>query len=399
MQIGTCTRARTLHAGALLGLIAALALPAAAAAAAPDALARTGRSLIVATSSPGNAFVGGLSVVTAAPVAGDLTAVGGTLAAAAPVAGDALLIGGSAKVRANVSGDLRMLAGTAVVEKPVGGDLGVLAGRLRAEAPVAGSIVAFALDAVAIGGAGGPVTIYGNTVTLGGVFAGDVRVVALDRLALLPGTIVHGTLEYQAPIPAAIPPSATVAGGVRYTAASYLPGTGISKTLALVSIGVFLLARVVASVILAGILAGLFPRLAERVVDEGYGRSVRHLLLVTLLGFAAFVATPILALLLLLTLVGGAVALLLGIAYALLVLLALAYAGITLGGVFARRVLARREVLWRDGALGALALSVVALIPVVGLAILLMLASFAAGALLSIAFRFAFSNSPDGEML
>ena len=372
---------------------------AAAYAATPGDQVSTARSLVVATSSPGNAYEVGASVVAAAPVAKDFTAVGGTIVEAAEVAGDALLLGGTVAVRAPVAGDLRLLAGSASIEGPVAGDLAAIALKLTATAPVTGSSFVGALDTTLTGGAAGPVTIYGNTVTLGGDFAGDVRVVAGDRLTLLPGTKIRGALTYQAPVPATISGSAAAVGGIHYTVASYLPGVGVSKTLALASIGIFLFARVLASLILAGLLAGLFPGLAEAVIDEAYGVRARHLLLTTLLGFAAIVATPIFILLLALTFVGLGLAILLGIAYALLILLALVYSGILAGGAFARRYLHRDYVRWSDAVLGTLALSLVALIPTIGVLLVLLLTAFAAGALLQISFRFAFLHTDETEPL
>lgn len=362
-------------------------------------LVRVDRSVVIATSSPENAYVAGISVIVGSPRGGDLTAIAGTLVVAAPITHDALLVTGSGNVRAHVGGDLRSLAGRLDISKPVGGDLSVLAASLRDSGRIEGDVVAAALEVALTGGAEGSVTVYGNAVTLGGEFDGDVHVVAGDRLTLLPETVIHGTLAYEAPIPAAIPDSVIVEGGIAYTAADYLPGAGISKTLAMASIGIFLLARIIATLLLAGLLTGLFPSLAAAVVAEAYGRRERHILLVTLLGFAAFVATPILLLLLALTLVGAGVALLLAVGYAVLVLLSLSYAGILLGGLVARRFFGREAPYWTDGVFGTLALSLVALIPVVGLAVLLILASFAAGALISIFFRFAFSNSLEDEVL
>lgn len=352
-----------------------------------------------ATASSSNVYEVGASVIVAAPVARDLTAVGGTIVEAAEVAGDTLLLGGSVAVRAPSKGDLRLIAGNAIIEHPVAGDLAALALRLHVEAPVTGSVSVGALSATLSRGATGPVVMYGNAITLGGEFGGDVRVVAGDRLTLLPGTKIKGTLTYQAPVPATIPDSAAVQGSISYTAASYLPGVGVSKTLALVSIGIFLFARVLASLILAGLLAGLFPRFAEAVIDEVYDKRARRFLLTALLGFAAVVATPILILLLALTFIGLGLAILLAIAYALLILLALIYAGILTGGVFARRFFYRDTVRWSDGVLGTLALSLVALVPVVGMLLVLVLASLAAGALLQIVFRFAFLHTDETEPL
>lgn len=381
--------------------VLALLLPASALATSEHvpALASVGRSVVVATSSPGNAYAVGASVVLAAPISGDIVALGGTVVAASPIASDATLIGGSVEMRAPAAGDVRIISGSADIEKPVGGDLAALAVSLNEAGWVEGNVLVAAVDTMLTGGADGPVTIYGNAITLGGDFASDVRVVAGDRLTLLPSTTIHGSLVYQAPVPASIPESASVVGGVTYTEVSYLPGANVSRTLALASIGIFLLARVLAVLVLAGLLTGLFPRFADAIIDEAYGGRPRHILLVMLLGFAAFVATPILLLLLTLTFIGLGLAILLFILYVLLVLLAFVYAGVLVGGLFVRRFLHRERVGWSDGVLGMLALSIVALIPILGFLLVILLASFAAGALLSICFRFALGHEGEDAML
>jgi hypothetical protein len=128
------------------------------------------------------------------------------------------------------------------------------------------------------------------------------------------------------------------------------------------------------------------------VVARAYGARVRSILLTVLLGFAVLVATPILFVMLTLTSVGIGLAVLLLIAYALMILLALIYAGILLGGLYARRYAKREIMLWRDGVLGMLALSLISFIPVIGVPIVLLTALFTAGTLILIFFTFAFSN-------
>ncbi|MDD2657725.1 MAG: hypothetical protein PHD04_03660, partial [Candidatus Pacebacteria bacterium] len=200
-----------------------------------------------------------------------------------------------------------------------------------------------------------------------------------------------GSLSYEAPEPAAIPASATIIGSIEYTSASYLPDVGTSRTLAFASVGFFLFARVLGALILAGLLAGLFPRLAEAIAFRAYTKP-RSVLLTMLLGFAILVATPVLLILLSLTFVGIGLALLLGTLYVLLVLLSLLYAGILIGALFARRFAHRDTILWRDGALGMLAFSLIALVPFIGLLVVLLLTIFTAGALLKLFFQFAFPH-------
>lgn len=376
---------------AILLLFLTLAPSCALAAGAPASFG-VAQSILSASSTPGNAYFAGASVVTTAPVAGDLLAVGGSIVTAGVVQGDELLFAGSIRSRARVAGDYRAFGGSISIEEAVGGDLVAFGYSVRDSGRDEGSVFIGAVDAALTSGAAGPVTIYGNSVSLAGDFAGNVHIFSSGRITLAEDTVIHGKLSYESPEPALIPTSAILSGGVEYTNASYLPDAGTSRILALVSVGFFLFARILGALILAGLLAGLFPRFAEAVVAVAYGKRPRAILLTMLLGFAILVATPVLLLLLSLTFVGIGLALLLFLLYALMAFLAVIYAGILVGSIFARRFGRRETILWRDGVFGMLALSLITLVPFIGLFVLLLLTLFAAGALLQLFFQFAFPH-------
>ncbi len=356
------------------------------------ALFSGGQSLIAASSSPGNSYAFGASVVLTAPVAGDFSAFGGSVITAAPVAGDDLILAGSVNSRSSVTGDLRAAGGSIDVREPVGGDLFAVGYSVRDAGRAGGSIFIIAANITMSKGAAGPVTLYGNNISLAGSFAGDVSVVTSGHLTLAPDTTIHGKLSYEAPDTAVIPASANVMGGVTFTNVSYLPDTGTSRALAFVSIWFFLIARIIGTLILAGLFAGLFPKFANAVIQRAYADRVRDILLALLLGFATIIATPIVIALLMLTFVGIGLAILIFILYALLVLLALVYAGILIGGVLARRFRKRERVLWHDGVIGMAVLSVILLVPFVGVPLVLLLTIFSAGTLLQMFYHFAFPH-------
>lgn len=374
----------------ILAVLILILLPASASAA-PSSFSAT-RSLLVASSTLGNAYAAGITIVVTAPVTGDFSAVGGSIVTASPIQGDALLLAGSVHSRAIVSGDLRIFGGRANIEAPVRGDLVAFGVSVHSAGRPGGSVLAMGANVTLADGAAGPVTIYGNNVALAGNFSSDVRIFSSGRVTLAPETTIRGTLKYESPEPAAIPATATITGGVTYTNASYLPDAGTSRILAVVSIGFFLFARILGALILAGLLAGLFPKLAEAVANRLYTKNPRSMLLTMLLGFAILVATPVLLMLLALTFVGIGLALLLFMLYGLLVMLSVLYAGILMGSIFARRFARRERVLWRDGALGMLVFSVIALVPVIGLPVTTLFTLYAAGALLQLFFAFAFPH-------
>jgi hypothetical protein len=330
--------------------------------------------------------------VLTAPVAGDLSAVGGSIVAAGPVAGDELLLGGSVSSRAPIRGDFRAAGGNIAIMGPIMGDLVACGFSVHDTSHAGGSVFIVAANASVDNGASGPVTVYGNTVSLAGNFAGDVTVIASGSVTLAQDTKIQGKFSYEAPETAKIPASAIIIGGTTYTNASYLPNAGTSRTLALASIGIFLLVRILGALIIAGLLAGLFPDFAKVITDRAYTRRLRSIFLTALLGFAAFVATPILLLLLALTFVGIGIAFLLLIMYALLMFLSFIYAGILLGTICARYFTQREVVMWRDGVLGMFAFMLIALVPVVGWFFVLLLTIFTTGELLLLFFHVAFSQ-------
>ena len=392
MHIDTSARILSVMKRALVALLISLLLPMNAFAAGAASSFSVARSLLAASSSPGNAYAAGVSVVLTAPVAGDFSAFGGSIVTAAKVAGDELLVAGSISSRAKIGGDFRAVGGSITIGEPVAGDLVALGLSVHDAGRVAGSIFIVAANTTLANGASGAVTIYGNNISLAGDFAGNVDIVASGRITLSASTTIKGKLFYEAPEKAVIPVSAMITGGITYTNASYLPDIGTSRILALVSVGFFLFARILGALILAGLLAGLFPRLAEAVVERAYAERLRSVLLTMLLGFAILVATPVLIILLALTFVGIGLALLLLLMYAMLAFFAFLYAGILLGSVFARQFAKREIVLWRDGVFGMLALSLAALVPLIGPFILFFLTVFSAGALLLIFFNFAFPH-------
>jgi len=359
------------------------------------------QNLFVASSTPGNRYLAGGTITITAPSSSDLSAFAGSIVSGALIAEDALFAGGVVDVRAPVHGDFRAFGGRIEIKAPIGGDLVAFGGSVDASVMGAHSAFIVAANTTLSAGAGGPVVIYGNNVALNGEFSGDVRVVALGRITLGDNTHIRGTFSYEAPEEATISSSAIIDGGAHYTGSSYLPSTKEARALAFVSVGVFLIVKILSALILAGLLAGLFPRLSQTIALRAFSSSTRSVFLTILLGFALLVATPALLLLLAVTFVGIGLAVLLAIAYGLLIGLSLVYAGILVGVALAWRFEHRKTVLWRDGLFGMFILALVSLIPFVGITLVLLLTTFSMGALALLFFHTAFphTESPEDDLL
>lgn len=349
---------------------------------------------------PDNAYIAGANVSVSTDLPADLTVAGGTVGIYAPVQGDVLAAGGTIVIERPVGGDVRAAAGKIHISSDIAGDVAVVGGTVIVSGKARGVYVAGGTVQIT-GGASGPVTIYGSDIMLAGDFTGDIEIIASDNFTIGEGAHIAGTLRYNAPEQAIIPASAQIDGGTTYTGSySYVPTKEEARKFAIAGAGLFLVVRTIAGMIVAGLLVGLFPVFAGRIADMALTSGGRRTALFALLGFALFVATPLLVLLLLLSFVGAGIALLLGVLYLLLLFLSYIFAGIIAGAALRRHAFARfstrREITWRDAVLGILVLNLIGLVPVIGSLVKFLLAVAAAGILATLAYRFAF-RSPEAE--
>jgi hypothetical protein len=280
------------------------------------------------------------------------------------------------------------------VPAKTGGDLALVGGTVVTTGPSKDVLIAGA-TITAAGSATGPVRLYGGDITINGNYAGDVTVIATDKFTIGNDAHIGGTLRYNAPEQIVIPATASVAGGATYVGSyRYIPTNQEVQTFALFGIGIFFVVRALSAFIIAGLLAGIFGTFTSLVVQLVLTGSLRRNTLIVGLGAALIAGLPVVALLLLASFVGLTLALFTGSAYVVFAILAQAYAGILFGALLRRylfvRIRGTTKFVWRDAAIGALALYFINKMPYVGFWINIGFFLLAAGALGVILFRFAF---------
>lgn len=375
-------------------LLAAVAFPASLSA----ATFLSARTLVISEAPLDNMYLAGTDVTVAAVLPADVLAAGGTVSIAAQVVGDATVAGGTVTVTRPVEGDLRAVGAQIAVNAPVSGDLALAGGTVTASSTATDTRIIG--GTVRVTGSGGKVVIYGAEVFLSGTFEGDVAVTASDRLTLLDGTVINGSLRYDAPQEALIPASATILDGVTYTgASSYLPTIEQAKTFAVAGASVFLLVRILAVLVAAALLAGLFPVFTQAVADRALSRSPGRFALLVLLGFAVVFATPVFIFILLVSFVGMGVAFLLLAAYLLLLMLGYLYAGVLAGAALGRGLMKREIVTWKFATLGMLVLYLVSAVPVIGGILTFILFLAATGTIVVLGHRVAFGKNQEDPLI
>ncbi len=353
----------------------------------------TAQNVSISSTTPGNAYAFGETVNIDAPVTADLMSAGGTLNLTSPIAGDALLAGGTVGIQQPIGGDARIAGGRVSVRNNVGGDLFAAGGYVTVSGKA--NYLYLAGNTVEVtNGANGTTTIYGVDVSLAGEFKGDVEVVASDKVTIADGTIIHGSLKYDAPQKAVIPDTAQITGAVEYIGnAPFVPTPKQAHTFAVAGHWIFFAVRLIAALITVGLVVGFFPALTDAVVENVLARTFERFMLLMLLGFSAFVAVPVVMLLLMLSFVGIGPALLIGAAYLLFILLSYIYAAALAGSALMWGARKHIQITWRGALLGVVVIEAIGIVPVLGLVVKFVLAAVAGGALLMLFYKFAFQRN------
>ncbi len=278
----------------------------------------------------------------------DYFGAGGALNLTDPVEGDAMLAGGRVATAGEIGGDLVVAGGEVSVGGGIGDDLYAAGGEVQLDAIVAGNARIAGGD-VRVGPAtvvtgnltltGGRISFEGNThralqasggkVLIDGTVFGDAEVRA-EQVDIGPATRIQGRLVVRGPNKPTIPPGAAIAGGLEYHRADarvhFDEGDSVRDVRTVAhGIGSFLW---IVGVFIAGTLFMLaFPAYSARAADWIGREPLRSLGL----GFVVLVCLPILAAILLITIVGIPLALIILLLYLLLLFLGWVTAALFVG--------------------------------------------------------------------
>lgn len=326
-------------------------------------------------------YAAGEEVVSSAWIGGDLVTAGAELRLGGEVMADILAAGGEVLIRGRVHDDVRVAGGELLIQAVIRDDLIAAGGRIRVDegARVGGNSWLTGGEIIIDGRLNGPLHASAGTVVISGSIASDVLIWA-QEIEIMPGARIDGELRYRSPEPAVIHEGAVISGEVVHTELDVPTGpvvAGLLFTLALMFVTL---------VVTAVVLYLLFGRIADQaaaISRERFWSSVG-------LGLAMLAATPVVIILLLSTGIGSLLAAMLTLVYILLIIsgyLSGAYTftlkmrGLFTGGSPGRLT----GSLWIS--LGLLVLSVIALVPVLGFVVGLLVITSGMGALARLMYR------------
>jgi len=301
-------------------------------------------------------YISGGTIRVDGQVTGDLVATGGTVNADGPVDGNVNIAGGNVTVGGPVGGTVRVAAGTVTIDADVTRDVVVAGGtvRITSNAQVGQDLVVAGGTVTVDGPIGRDVRAGGGDFRLNSTVGGNVRVDLDGRLTLTDNASIDGDLIYEASSGANIADGATVAGTTtREQPAEQSTGSRVVDWI------LSTLLRLAWALLVGTAIVLLVPRTARIVTDTLRERPVVSLGW----GVALLIAVPLLALVLVVTIVGVPLAL---IALGLLLLaayLSQIVVGITLGRLLLRRTTTRIE-LWVAMLVGVTIVVLIRLLPI-----------------------------------
>lgn len=321
----------------------------------------------------GDLLIAGGEVTVLGEVSGNLIGAGGNVTVSGGVGRDALVAGGDVNILGFVRDDLRVVGGNVQVANAVGGDVVAAGGvvHLVSGATVSGDVVVFGGLTTIDGTVTGDVRVEGGELRINGTILGSLDAKVQDGLMIGDGANIGGGV-YESAKEAEIDEGATVRGELTFeeVTRSDAPPTG-EKILGFGVTTMALMLLVVALILVYAAKDG--TRSVVSHVARSFWKSVG-------VGFVALIILPILAFILLITLIGMPLGFLLGLGY-MTVLLAAKLATSVVIGALAIKLATRSDDIrldWVTAIVGVVVLLALMLIPVIGFlaSFILFLATF-----------------------
>lgn len=299
----------------------------------------------------GDLYVAGSSVTLNGNVERDLMTAAGTININAPIGGNAHVAGGNLTINSAVNGDLMIVGGnvTLTEKAAIAGDLVIGGGNLIVDGPVAGDV-----------------RVGGGKVSINGKVNGDVYARVTDQLTFGSNSEVVGKVQLKSPKEAVVSQGAKVSS-IDYTKIEVKKGDRGARGWFTFGFLIKLIASFIAGWLLLH-FARRFSTDSSSLIRTGFWPSLG-------IGLVFLIVTPIIGILLFVTVVGYYLAILLFLFYAFALMIAglimMIFAGSWLWGLVNKRQIGRSD--WLTLIVGVIVIGLVSLIPVVGwLAILVL---------------------------
>lgn len=326
-------------------------------------------------------FAFGDTVTISGTVNGDVYAAGGRVLVEGIINGDLLAAGGDINVRGTVSNDVRVVGGQITISGEVGGNLTSVGGgavNINDSAKISGSLVAGSGALSLFSPIGKGATLGVGDAIIGSTINGNVKA-GVGQLTLSPNSQINGNLTYWSDVKAQIQEGAQIEGETIHN----LPpletkkeGLDIAGKLKGINLALKLIS-LVSAFIIGLLLIKLFPRHTQNTADSIVTRPLPNLGM----GLLAIILTPILFIILAITIVGIPIAIILLITLFVTIYFSKIYVALAFGQKALNSLGQKAKSVWAL-LLGLIIYGVITLIPVIGQIIIILTVLAGTGAIL-----------------
>lgn len=244
-------------------------------------------------------FAGGSNVSLNGTVNGDAYVAGGDVTLNGVINGDLLLAGGNLNINGTVTGNIRVAGGNISINSKVGRNITALGGSITVaqSSIVPGSVTLVGGSLSILAPIGKEANFAGGHVNIGNTIGGDVNA-GVGQLTLSPEAKINGNVTYWSDQKADINPAASVSGSITQNQPPKSPESPkVSPA------GFFTFFKVfsfLSALIVGLVLIRLLPNFTSRLVGNVNSKLFSSLGI----GFLALAITPLLMILLFITLIG-----------------------------------------------------------------------------------------------
>ena len=315
----------------------------------------------------GNLYTAGSSLIVNSRIDGDLFGAGGSVNLASEVRDDVFLLSGNITLTGAVGGDVRAAGGNIAINGPVSGDLLIAGGTVTVSetASVAG-------DAWIAGGTvsltnpvAGNLKIAGGEVFINSTVDGKVEIAADEKLVFGPQAFITGDITYYGKTDPIIQNGAQVSKIIRKEFA-HKEKNETNKSAHFVMFFLF-------KMLVVFLTAWILLRFMKRRVDHMHSRFIPKFWSNLGIGFAGMILTPIVAIILMFTIIGTLAGAILFAWFVFVAMITGLFSVMMLGKTFEMWVKRRKlsegldhETNWLTVLWGVLVGGILCLIPVVG---------------------------------
>ncbi len=300
---------------------------------------------------------------------GDVYGAGGQVSTSGVIGADAVLAGGEVNVKGNINGDARIAGGTVNIDNVI-----------KEDALLGGGQVTIGENGKILGqlNVGAGMLVINGVVNDGGRLSSDelfingtvngATTINAKRLVIASSAVINGTLEYNGPVEAEIAEGAQVTDAFTFNQTNKVGKESFVKDsiplFGCVLFSIWFFSKLIWALVVGLVLILLFPKRTNI-----FGKnSVMNFWSNLGIGFLVAIVTPIVGIILAITVIGLPFAFILGILYLLWMIISWVLGGIVAGGIIMslKNKTNNIDINWKNAILGIIILNVVEFVPFIG---------------------------------